>query len=214
MKKQQLCLLIMVILSLPTLRALAQEDSTKNEVTEGRSQLRLGLTGYARSYSNLGIEIEYERYISPHWSVELNLFGNLKIDDDYRIRSGYQATNQFRFDDLKDEVIGGLAFNYYLKKGSRSGHYFSISANYLFGFYSRKEYTIDLQTRNVTENGKRLFGSNPVPSISYGYRKKFNSGLFIEGRVGVFRDRSTIQGKWAREAKLTVGWVIPFKKKR
>lgn len=220
MRKQQRSLLIMAILILSTFGALAQEDSTKNgAVLEAKSQLRLGFTGYTRSYSSFGLEIEYERFISPHWSVALNVFGNLKTQGDYRIRSGYQAANKFRFDDYQDDLVGGFAFNYYLKEGSRSGHYFSVSANYLFGFYTRKKYEIDLQTTTVTENEKRLFGSNPVVGISYGYRKTFNSGFFVEGRAGV-RYEDSINNilrpfqSLALAGQITVGWVIRTRKKR
>lgn len=216
MKKQQLSILIMAIFILPVFGASAQEDLT--QVTESnKSQLRLGLTAYHRPDSNFGIELEYERFISPHWGVELNLFSDLKTNNNFT--SSYQNGSSFGFNNYQSGLIGGLAVNYYLKKDKRSGHYFSVSANYLFGTYSRKQYNIDLQSGYVTERSKRLFGSNPVVGLHYGYRKTFNSGLFIEGRIGVlyqdsinnlFRRSNSLQ----RNGQLTVGWIIPFKKKR
>lgn len=220
MKNIRIILLVTVVISLLSFKAVAQDSlSTGDNGLKPKFQLRLGLTQYTRPYSNFGLELEYERFISPHWSVALNVFGNLKTNDDYRIRSGYQAANKFKFNDYQDGLVGGIAFNYYLNKGSRSGHYFSVSANYLFGFYTRRKYEIDLQAATVVENEKRLFGSNPVVGINYGYRKTFNSGLFVEGRVGVrYEDSiSNILRPFQSlkfEAQLTVGWVIPFKKKR
>lgn len=216
MKKQQLSILIMAILILPAFGASAQEDSTK--ISEGnRSQLRLGLTGYLRPDSNFGLELEYERFISSHWGVELNLFSDLKTNNNFT--SSYQSGSSFGLNNYQSELIGGLAVNYYLKKDKRSGHYFSLSANYLFGTYTRRQYRVDLQTGEVTERGKRLFDSNPVVGLHYGYRKTFNSGLFIEGRIGVLYEDSINnlfrlrKYSYGIDGQITVGWVIPFKKK-
>ncbi len=185
-----------------------------------KTQIRLGLTGYFRAYSNFGIEFDYERFISPHWSVEGNVFGGIGQYQERTLRHSIINPNSIEFNDYHSELITSFSVNYYLKKDTKSGHYLSIGVNTLFGLYKRNEYSADVVSGIVSVERKRLAGFGPEVGIYYGYRKRFNSGLFVEGRIGtlyqdsinnVFRlkeDSYTVNGQ------ISLGWVIPFKRNK
>lgn len=210
---------VVVFLLSYELRAQERSNGTQGQ-NDNQSQLRLGFTGYARGLSNFGVEVGYEMFLSPRWSIEGSLFNNLRTDNNFKtIYGGRVGSNEVSFENYNHRLAFSIAANYYLKKGSRTGHHLSIYANHLFTVSDRTEYVVRLQNNIVSAYEKRSLGTNPVVGIYYGYRKTFESGFFIEGRAGTiyggsiqnilrpFRDLHF-------DAQLTVGWTIPFTKKK
>lgn len=184
-----------------------------------KSVLRLGLTSYSRYDYDLGLELNYERFITPRLGVRASVFSNLRLNKNEGIALSYNIGNLSSFTDYNPVANFSVAFNYYLKKNSRNGHFLSLQVNDVFAFSDRSSYLLSTGSTLVDTRDKRVFQSNPEVGIYYGYRKNFKSGLFIEGRVGVFYEDS-INNLFRRtnslnlDGQLTVGWELPFRKRK
>lgn len=203
--------------------AIGQDLST-NIMEKPKSVLRLGLSAYDRYGQELGFELNYERFITPRLGIKASLYHSLQLKKSSSVTGGgFNLGRLTSFTDYNQVANVSFALNYYFKKNSQSGHFLSLQVMDALSFTDRTEYVVDRSSSTrgplVFKKDKRVFQSHPDVGIYYGYRKEFKSGLFLEGRVGFYYQESihnlyrSLSG-WRPDAQLTVGWTIPFTKRK
>lgn len=161
-----------------------------------------------RSYK---LDLSYERRLSPRLTASATItsgfaFGRSFTPDVFR-----QSGNSFTYHDI---LLGlDLDLKYYLSKDKFSGHYLSLVVKDVAA-YTR--YSVDL-FRNASTDGRNI-ESLPRIGIYYGYRKQFDSGWFLDGRMGyVPNGQSNGIGSIDDsnfDFKLGFGYTIPLGNKR
>lgn len=223
MKKISIITFAFLLLGLTPQLVNAQDLSETALEEKPKSVLRMGLSSFDRFGHELGIELNYERFLTPRLGVRASLFHNLRLNKSSNIIArGFGQGGMVSFTDYNQVANFSVAFNYYFKPNSQSGHFLSLQIMDAFTFLDRTQYTFDATSSTInpliTAKDKRVFESNPLVGLYYGYRKDFNSGFFLEGKLGVYYDGSVNNlfrtlSNWVPDAHLTIGWTIPFTKK-
>lgn len=220
MKKRTILLCTLLVIGLMPIQAWGQ-TSKDVTATEGKpkSTLRLGLSAYDLYSQELGLELNYERFITPRIGVKASVFSSLRLNKKDGAALHDNIGNYTFFTDYDPVANFSIAINYYFKKNSQEGHFLSFQVNNAFTLSDRTDYLLEVGNTLVSTKEKRVLQSDPLVGLYYGYRKNFKSGFFIEGRIGVFYDDTFLDGYSSTnglnfDAQLTVGWVIPFRKKR
>ncbi|MBO3697441.1 hypothetical protein [Roseivirga sp. E12] len=224
MKKISTLIVSLLIIGLVPQFATGQDLSTTNTLEKPKSVLRLGLSAYDRYGQELGFELNYERFITPRLGIKASLYHNLRLKKSSSVEGrAFSLGGLTSFTDYNQVANVSFALNYYFKKNSQSGHYLSLQIMDALTFTDRSEYTVDASSStmgpSIFKKDKRVFNSSPDIGLYYGYRKEFKSGLFLEGRVGVYYGNTSSNlslpyNNWSLDAQLTIGWTIPFTKKK
>lgn len=220
MKKRTILLCTLLVIGLIPIQAWGQ-TSTDNTLIDSKpkSALRLGLSTYDLYSRELGLELNYERFITPRLGVKASVFSSLRLSEKDGAALNDNIGSYTFFTDYTPVANFSIAVNYYLKKDSQDGHFLSLQVNNAFTLSDRTDYLLEAGNQIVSTKERRVFQSDPVVGLYYGYRKNFKSGLFIEGRIGVYHD-DWIYGSDGGinslnfDSQFTLGWVIPFGKKR
>lgn len=223
MKNQKLKILILTLFVFSASHVFAQDDllQIENQIRQ-KSRFDLGVSVADRAKANtlLGLSLGYEYFVLPNLSIESNLFINL-----------FQTSNFTDFQSTRDLGSSGLTIqnydnrmsfsgfiNYYLGKNVQNGHYLSFGVNNLIAFTNRRQRSV---VQNVLTSSKIDIGvvrTLPVIGVYYGYRKEFDSGFFIDGKVGLGYRMSPVtlfkpSERRILDFKFSIGWRINFKKK-
>lgn len=214
MKTLKQSFVILLCLSL-SFQALSQtSNQTDPEPDIPNAFLRVGVqlpTSRNLNRRSYKLDLSYERRLSPRLTASATItsgltFGRSFTPDVYR-----QSGSSFTYHDV---LLGlDLDLKYYLGKDKFSGHYLSLVVKDVAA-YTR--YSFDL-FRNAFTEGRNI-ESLPRIGIYYGYRKQFDSGWFLDGRIGYVPNGQSDGINSIDESnfdfKVGFGYTLPFRKKK
>lgn len=199
-----------------SVQALAQTQATVDTLpTRSKSFLRVGVhipLGRASTGQQYRFDLTYERVLSQRLTASANLTSYNRFGPGF---SPDVVNNSGGSRSYHDILLGlSLDLKYYLSKNKYSGHYLSLEVKDVLAYtrYSTSSF-IDVLGYN-----DRSVASLPRVGIYYGYRKQFDGGLFIDGRIGYAPDQqftniSSFDSK-NFDFKLSLGYTIPFRNKK
>lgn len=208
-------MLACLCLSVPV---LAQADTqTEPELKTPNAFLRVGVQLPTTRQQNgrfYKLDLSYERRLSSRLTASATLTSGLNFGLSFTPDVIRGSRNSFTYHDV---LLGlDLDIKYYLSKDKFSGHYLSLVAKDVVA-YTRNSSNPFIDVFNTASHGKNI-ESLPRIGIYYGYRKQFESGWFIDGRIGYVprRQSSGVQSYNGSnfDFKLGFGYTIPFRKKK
>ncbi|GAB5523489.1 MAG: hypothetical protein Roseis2KO_13610 [Roseivirga sp.] len=159
-------------------------------------------------------DLSYERVLSPRLTASVTLTSGFSFGRSFTPDLTRRSGSSFTYHDV---LLGlDIDIKYYLSKGKYSGHYLSLVAKDVAA-YTRYSFNPYIDITNSPTHGRNI-ESLPRIGIYYGYRKQFDSGWFLDGRIGyVPRTQSSkvepLDGS-NFDVKLGFGYTIPFRKKK
>lgn len=164
-----------------------------------------------RSYK---LDLAYERKLSPRFTATATVISDMRFGRGFTPDIIRRSGNSFTYHDV---LLGlDLDLKYYLGKNKFSGHYLSLVVEDVLA-YTRYSSNPFIDTFNRSSYGTKV-ESLPRIGIYYGYRKQFESGWFLDGRIGYVPNRKSgdIQSYDGSnfDFKLGFGYTIPFRKKK
>lgn len=179
--------------------------------------LRVGVQlpwGRQHNNSNYKIDLSYEHILSSRFTASATLTSGLNFGQGFTPDIIKGAGNSFTYHDV---LLGlNLDVKYYLAKDKFSGHYLSLTVNDVAA-YTRYSLNPFIDVFNTPTHGENI-SSLPRIGIYYGYRKQFDSGWFIDGRIGYVPNRrsSEVQSYNGSnfDFKFGFGYTLPFRKKK
>ncbi len=174
-------------------------------------QLPWGRQNNNRSYK---FDLSYEYVLSPRLTASATLTSGFNFGRSFTPEVIKGSGNSFTYHDV---LLGlDLDIKYYFGKSKFSGHYLSLAVKDVAA-YTRYSLNPFIDVFNTPTHGKNI-STLPRIGIYYGYRKQFDSGWFIDGRIGYVPNRrssevQSIDGS-NFDFKLGFGYTIPFRKKK
>lgn len=203
---------------------MGQDLSVSSKEEKPMSVLRLGLSTYDKYGQDLALELNYEYFITPRLGVKAGLFHNLGLRNSPNLEGRvFNLGGLTSVVDINQIANISFALNYYFRKNSQAEHFLSLRIMDALAITDSSQYTFNPVSNTlgviVDSNDKNEFEFGPDIGFYYGYRKEFKSGLFLEGRIGIYYGNKTPDeylphNGFALDAQLTVGWTIPFTKKK
>lgn len=212
---QSIAILACLCLSLPV---VAQADVQTEQAAEvPNAFLRVGVqlpTSRNQNGRSYELDLSYERILSPRLTASATLTTDLSFGRGFSADLTRRSGNSFTYHDV---LLGlDIDIKYYLSKGKYSGHYLSLVAKDVAA-YTRSSLNPYIDIFNTPSHGRNI-ETLPRIGIYYGYRKQFDNGWFVDGRIGyVPNTRSSkiepLNGS-NFDMKLSIGYTIPFTKKK
>lgn len=212
---QSIAILACLCLSFPV---LAQADpQTDSEPEVPNSFLRVGVqlpTSRNQNGRSYRFDLSYEKVLSPRLTASATLTTDLGFGRGFTPDVIRRSGNSFTYHDV---LLGlDLDLKYYLGKDKFSGHYLSLVVKDVAA-YTRYSFNPYIDIFNTPSHGRNI-ETLPRIGVYYGYRKQFENGWFIDGRIGYLpRTRSSEIESFDGsdfDLKLSIGYTIPFRKKK
>lgn len=212
---QSIAILVCLCLSVTV---IAQADTqTEPEPETPNAFLRVGVqlpTTRVRNGRFYKLDLSYERRLSSRLTASATLTSGLNFGRGFTPDVIRGSRSSFTYHDV---LLGlDIDIKYYLNKDKFSGHYLSLVAKDVAA-YTRYSSDPFIDIFNSVSHGRNI-ESLPRIGIYYGYRRQFDSGWFIDGRIGYVPNRqsSKVQSYDGSnfDLKLGFGYTIPIRKKK